>query len=179
MAAGVADLFQRRDRPPRVDLAGLGVLAAFIALLIVRIILKHVHNQPFGERVHDRCAHAVQAAGIGVVLVVELAAGVQLRVDHLDRGYAQLRVDVHRYAAAVVGHRAGAVPAQRDGDLVGIAVGGLVYGVVDDLPDQMMKAARAGRADVHSGAHTHRVQSLEHLYVAGLIFFSVCHVFLH
>ena len=179
MAAGVADLLQRRDRPARVDLARPGILAALIALLIVRVILENVHDQPFGERVYDRRAHAVQAAGIGVVLVVELAARVQLRVDHLDRRYAQLRVNVHGDAAAVVGHGAGAVPAQRDGDLVGIAVGGLVDGVVDDLPDQMVQAARAGRADVHAGAHTHRVQSLEHLYVAGLIFLSVCHVFLH
>src|SRR5690606_39444143 len=50
-------------------------------------------------------ADAVQAAGHLVGVLVELAAGVQHRERQLDSGQSLGRMDVHRDAAAVVGHR--------------------------------------------------------------------------
>ena len=46
-----------------------------------------------------------------------------------------------------------------------VAVAGerLVDGVVDDLVDEVVQTARAGRADVHAGALANRFESLEHL----------------
>ena len=55
-------------------------------------------------------------------------------------GYWWMRLD--RDAAAVVGHPAAAVGQQGDVDLGGVARHGLVDGVVDDLPDQVVQARR-------------------------------------
>ena len=63
----------------------------------------------FGERVHHRNAHPVQATGEAVGLVVELAAGVQAREDQFHATDLLLRVHVHRHAAAVVSHLDGPV----------------------------------------------------------------------
>ena len=171
--AGVAHLLQRGHGVAGDDLAGLAVHDGLKANEIVAVILVHVHGHPLRQGVDHGRAHAMQAAGIGVVLVGELAAGVQLGVDDLHGGNAKLGVDVHRHAAPVVAHLAGAVLFQRHGDLGGVAVGGLVDGVVHDLPNHVMQAARTRGADVHAGAHAHRFQTLQHLYVLRRI--CLCH----
>ena len=160
-AAGVADLRKRGHRTAGDHLARLFVLDGLEALLIVAVIAVHVHHHPLGQRVHHRSAHAVQSSGVGVVLVGKLAACVELGVDDLHSGHAQLGMDVHRDAAPVVRHLAGAVLLQRHADFRGIAVGGLVDRIVHDLPDQVVQAAGARGADVHARAHAHRVQALQ------------------
>ena len=52
---------------------------------------------------------------------------------------------------------------------VGVAGQRLVDGVVDDLPDQVVQAALAGRADVHAGALADRLEALEHRDRAGVV----------
>ena len=174
---GVSDLRKRGHGMAGDDLARLRVGNRFKALLIVRVILIHVHDQPFGKRVHDRRAHAVQAAGIRVVFVVEFAARVQLRINDLDGRNAQLRVNVRGNAAAVVGHLAGAVPFQRHRNFGRIAVRGLVDRIVDDFPDHVVQSAAAGGTNIHARAHAHRVQPLQNLYINGGI--RLCHITLH
>ena len=51
----------------------------------------------------------MQAAGIVVVVVVELAAGMQPGERQLDTGQFVLGVDVHRQAPPVVNHLDGAI----------------------------------------------------------------------
>jgi hypothetical protein len=58
------------------------------------------------QRVDDRDADAVQAAGDLVGILVEFSAGMQLGHDDLGRRDAFALVDVGRNAAAVVAHRA-------------------------------------------------------------------------
>ena len=108
-----------------------------------------------------RDADAVQTAGDGVGLAVELAARVQRGHDHLDGGPLLDRVHVDRDAAAVVGDRDAAVGQQGDLDRGGVAGHRLVDGVVDDLPDQVVQAALAGGADVHAGPLADRLEPLE------------------
>ena len=61
----------------------------------------------------------------------------------------------------------------------GVAVAGqrLVDRVVDDLPDQVVQAALAGRTDVHTGPLADRLEALEHLDRLGTVFLLVlrCH----
>ncbi len=73
--------------------------------------------EPGRQRVDDRDADAVQAAGDLVGVLVEFSAGVQLGHDDFGGRHAFVLVDVGRDAAAVVEHRAGAVGIERDGDL--------------------------------------------------------------
>ena len=117
----------------------------------------HLHLQPFGEGVGDGSAHAVQAARKGIVVLVELAARVQLGEHDLHARNARLGVDVGGDAAAVVLDRGAAVFVQFDLDAGGEAVGGLVDGVIDDLPQDMMQPLGPGGADVHARAQAHRV----------------------
>ena len=76
-------------------------LAALVALLVDLLVAPDLEVEPFGQRVHDRDADAVQTAGNLVAVVVELAAGVQHR-QHDFGGRLAALVHVDRDAAAVV-----------------------------------------------------------------------------
>ncbi len=105
---------------------------------------QHLHVQSRGQRVDDRDADAVQAAGDRVGLAVELAPGVQGGEHHLDRGPLLHRVVVHRDAAAVVGHPDPAVGEQGDLDPVAVTGQRLIDGVVHHLLDQVVQTALTG-----------------------------------
>ena len=59
---------------------------------------------PVGQRVDDGYAHAVQAAGNFVAVVVEFAACVQYGHDDFGGGASFFRVDAGGHTAPVVGH---------------------------------------------------------------------------
>ena len=126
-------------------------------------------DQPVGERVDDGCADAVQAAGDLVAVAAELAAGVQLGEDHLERGDAGARDLVDGDAAAAVDDRDRVVRVDRHRDRVVVARERLVDRVVDDLVDQVVEAADAGRADVHARPQPDRLEAFEHGDVLGRV----------
>jgi hypothetical protein len=120
----------------------------------------HLHR--LRQRVDHRRAHAVQAAGDLVGILVEFAAGMQAGQHHLGGRDAFLDVQVRRDAAPVVAHGDAAVAVQRQGDAVGETGLRLVHGVVDDLEGHVMQArAVVGVADIHAGAFAHRFQPFE------------------
>ena len=134
----------------------------------------HLDLQPFGQRVDRRDADAVQAAGDLVGAAAELAAGVQLGHDGLERRLAGLLVDVDRDAAAPVLHGDAAVLADGDSDPVAVAGHGLVDGVVHHFVDHVVQRLDVGAADVHTGAAAHGLQPFEHLdIVCGIVIRTV------
>ena len=128
-----------------------------------------VDVHPGGQRVDDRQADAVQAAGGDVGAAAELAAGVQLGGDHLDAGQPGLGLLVGRDAAAVVVDLDRVVGVQRHLDAVRGAGQRLVHAVVDDLPQAVHQAAGVGRADVHAGPLADRLEALEDQEVCGVV----------
>ena len=78
-----------------------------------------------------------------------------------------VRVAVDRDAAAVVDDLEAAVGVDRHVDPGGQVGHRLVDAVVDDLPDELVEAARIGRADVHARALADRLEALEDLDVGG------------
>ena len=118
-------------------------------------------REPLGERVHDRDADAVQAAGDLVALAAELAAGVQLRQDDRDGGQSLIRHHVDRDARAVVPDGDRVVRVEGHLDEVRPAGEGLVDRVVDHLEDEVMEASRARRADVHARPQPDRLEALQ------------------
>ena len=126
--------------------------------------------QRLAERIDDRQADAVQAAGHLVAAVVaELAAGVQDGEHHLD-GRAALLLHVgDGDAAPVVDDGDGAVGVDRDVDARAVAGQRLVDRVVDDLVDEVVQAAQARRADVHARALAHGLEALEDGDVLGVV----------
>ena len=167
--AGIAQLLQPAHGLSAVPFLFLFVPQGLKAHLVMRPVAEAVDRHPLGQRVHHRRAHAVQATGIGVVLVAEFAARVQAGIDQFDAADMQLRVLVHRHAAAVVPYRGAAVLMQGDDQLGSEAAQGLVNAVVHDLPQQVMQPARARGADVHARTHAHRVQPLQHLELSGVV----------
>ena len=88
---------------------------------------------PVGQCVDDGYAHAVQAAGDFVAVVVEFAACVQDGHDDFGGRAAFFRVDAGRHAAAVVGHADGIVGMDGYGDFVAMSGERFVNGVVEHL----------------------------------------------
>ncbi len=160
----LADLAQARSRPE----SGVRPVAAVFArhapaeagrpLVALPV---HVHIEPVRQCVDDGCPDAVQSARSGVRAAAELAAGMQSGHDELDAVQAGLRLDVDRDAAAVVVDLGRVIGMQGDFDLGARTVQGLIDRVVDDLPQAMLHAPAIGRADIHAGPLTHRVETLE------------------
>ena len=167
------DALKPRHRAAGGDLLFLRIVIALKAHAVFAPAGADLDHQPSRQRIDHRRAHAVQTAGIAVILVVEFAARMQLGKDHLHTGDAQLRMHVHRHAASVVLDGGAAVLVQLHAHAPGKAVGHLVDRVIDDLPKQVMQAAEAGRADVHARTHPDRVKPFKHLEHAGGI--SLCH----
>ena len=118
--------------------------------------------QPDRQRIGHRNADAVQAAretvGVAGFLLVELAAGVQLAEDQLDRRPAFFRVDFDRDAAAVVADFDDAIGPDQHADFLGVTSQRFVGGVVDDFLNDV---GRAGRPGVHARAFLDRFEVLE------------------
>ena len=137
------------------------------------------------QRVDDRDADAVEAAGdLVAAAVAELAAGVENGQHDLDGRLALLLHHRDGDAAAVVDDRDRVVGVDRDVDLVAVAGQRLVDRVVDDLVDQVVQPARAGRSDVHARPLADGLEPFQDrdvLCVVGALLLSVtgvgvCHV---
>src|ERR687889_1760699 len=136
---------------------------ALVALAPHVSLAPDLQLQPLGERVHHGGAHAVQSAGDLVAFPAELPAGVQRRHDDLGGRLAVLRHLAYRHATTVVGDRDGVVLVDGYEYLCTIPGQRLVYGVVDDLPDEVVKPPRSRRSDVHTGAPLDGLEALEDL----------------
>ena len=159
----IADDLERR--------LGIAVTEAHEMLLAVAPDRK---IKPFGKRVDDADADAVQAAGnlVGIVVgcVLELTPRVELGHDDLGRRDAFLAVDACRDAAAVIFDRDRPVGVQLDDDPVAVARQRLVDRIVGNLEHHMVEArAVIGVADVHAGALAHCVEALENLDALGVV----------
>ena len=107
----------------------------------------------------------MQAAGVVVVLMVKLAAGVQFGKNDLKPRDVELWVRVSRHAPAIVPNAGRAILMQGYLHLISKIIGRLINGVVNDFPQQMMQAAGPGGTNVHARTVPDRVQFLEHLNI--------------
>ena len=117
----------------------------------------------------------MQAARDLVGRVIELTAGVQDRHNDLERRNLFDGMLVDGDASPVVDDRDGVVGVDRHLNLGAETGHGLVNGVVNDLPHQVMQAAGARRADVHARALTNGLETFENLNLAAIVIVFVCH----
>ena len=142
-------------------------LAALEGHAVEPLAARDLDLHAFGQRVGDRHADAMQAAGSLIDLGVEFAAGVQRAHDHFERRLVlEFRVRIDRNAAAVVGDGDKAVRRHLDLDPVGMAGERLVHGIVDHLGEQVMQRLLVGAADIHAGAAADRLEPLQNLDMA-------------
>ena len=133
-------------------------------------VFVHPHPQPLGQRVDNRRAYAVEAAGDLVAAAAEFAAGVEHGVHHFQGRPSGLGLDVHGDTPAVVGDGDGIAGIDGDGDVLAVAGQSLVDGVVHDLIDQVVQARGGGRADIHTRPLAHRLQTLQNLNLRAAVF---------
>src|SRR4051794_17479892 len=166
---GLEDLGVGREGDRRAGGLGLFALLQLAGRRPARVLLRpemavaaDLDAEVLAERVDHRDADAVQAArDLVAAAVAELAAGVQDGEHDLDGRALLLLVHRHRDAAAVVDDRDRVVRVDDDVDPIAVAGEGLVDRVVDDLPDEVVKAADPRRADVHARTLAHRLEALE------------------
>ena len=138
-----------------------------VSLVVDLAVAPDRELEPFRQGVDNGDADAVQATGDLVRVLVEFAARMQHRHDHLGGGPLFLGDDVGRDAAAVVADGDGAVVVDDHLDLVAVAGQGLVNRVVHGLEHHVVQAGAVVRVpDIHAGALAHGVQPLEDLDAA-------------
>ncbi|KAF5040170.1 hypothetical protein DSECCO2_536290 [anaerobic digester metagenome] len=111
----------------------------------------------------------MQSPGDLVALAVELAAGVKNGQHHLHRRSLIFRHQPGGDPAPIIGHGDAAILVDRYVDVGAVAAHHLVYGVVHDLVDQMMKASGVGAAYVHAWPLANGLQAFQHLYAVGVV----------
>ena len=124
-------------------------------------IAAHFRPKPLRQRIDDRDADAVQAAGHLVSVTAELAAGVELRQHDRQCRLSLLRHDVDRDPRSLVSDGHGVIGMEDHLEVVVAACEGFVDGVVDDLVNEVMQSPRARRADVHARAQADRLEAFE------------------
>jgi hypothetical protein len=168
VAGGLEDVRVGPEANRRAGLLGLLTLfesarhRTIVGLKPLVPVRADVGLKPGGQRVDHRHTHTVQTTGHLVGALFELSAGMQdghHDVDGRDAG----GVHGDRNATTVVGDLDAAVLEDPHIDLGREAGHRLVDGVVDDLPDQVMKTAFARRADVHARPLADRFEPLEDL----------------
>ena len=162
---------RRAGAARRLQLAeGGDRLAAAEGLLPEEAVAPGGGDEFLRQRVHDARADSVQPPRRAIGSVLELPAGVQRGEDDLESARAARRVPVDGHPAAVVGDGdGGAARVQRHLHVRGMAVHRFVDGVVENLPDEVMKARRADAPDVHPGPLAHRLEALENRDVPGRV----------
>ena len=123
-----------------------------------------------GESVDAGYAHAVETATDLVAAFVELASGMENRHDDLQSRTFFLFVHSAGNTSSGVGHGNGIVGVDCDGDVLAEASHGFVYGVVDDLGNQVMQAFDADVADIHCRTFAYGLQAFEDLNAIGAVF---------
>src|SRR5690606_7578251 len=95
--------------------------------------LEHIRKS-----IDDRDADTMQTAGRLVGVAVELAAGMQLGHDDLERRFSRyLRVVLDRYTATIVGNAEKAFRIEMDLDEIGVTGDSLIHRIVDHFGEQV------------------------------------------
>ena len=110
----------------------------------------------------------------------EFSSRMEHGENHGDGGHIVFFVDSGGNSAAVVGDPDDVAGENVHLDVCAVSGKSLIYGVVDDFVNKVMKSALAGRADIHTGALSDGLKTLQHLNLFGvvlLIYLDARHLF--
>ena len=155
------------------DLALLKVQGVLVAVTPNRNV--HVFGGVLG-RAGAQAVGTEREVVVAALVVVVLAAGVELAKDELPVKALLGRVPVERAAAAVVLYLNGAIAKGGKGDELAVALARLVNGVGQDLEGGMRAAVEPVRAKDDGGAQAYPFLVLE---LADAVVTIVCGVFCH
>ncbi len=140
-----------------------------IALFEDLTVLPDFEFEPFGERIHDRDADAVQTARNGIGALLEFAAGMEDGQRHFSCGFLLRGVHAGWDTPAVVDDGDTPVDVDRHLDRLTEPRHVFVDAVVDDFVDKVMQAVDSGAPDIHGRAFPHGIETFEDLNLIGVV----------
>ena len=111
----------------------------------------------------------METAGIFVSALAELAAGVKIGEHQLDGRHLELRVHIDRNPAPVVTDGNRAIDVHGDVDLAAITGEVFVDRVIQHLENTMVQTAFIRVADIHAGAFSDGLETLELVDLGGVV----------
>ena len=157
--------------PPDLEVArGYALL---VTLVVDLSVPAHLHDEPFGQGVDHRHAHAVQAPRYLVGLVIEFPAGVEHGHDDFHGRPVLGGVRLDRYAAAVVDHGDPSVFLDVHLDRIAESLEMLIDGVLHHFFHEMVQAGGAGAPDVHGGPLANAFESLQDLDILRIVLIGI------
>ena len=128
---------------------------------------------PLGYSVDGRDAYAVKTAAHLVGAVVEFSPGVQFGHDDLGGRNPKLVVLVNGDAATVISYRQRMIGMKDDFHGVVVPCQVLINGIVDHLPDAMVKGRAVVRiTQVHPGSFSNSFKAFQHLNTTSVVIFT-------
>ena len=171
---------------PCLHLLFAGIVLGMETHFIDALIAAYFYRQPFGKRVGNGRAYAVQTARIFVIPLSEFTACMQFREYELYARNLFLGVNIGGDPSPVVLYGGASVRVQRHFNSICIAVCRFVDRVVHDFPKNVVQPFDPRRADIHTRTHTNSLETFQDLKVAGGVFlcflrrfFQFCHFVLN
>ena len=130
----------------------------------------HLDFQPLGKRIDYGSTNTVQSSGDLVSPASEFAAGMQDGKYDFQGRDPCLFLDIHRNTAAIVNNCHGIIRIHGHCDHAAETGQCLIYRVVHNLVDQMMKSSGRSGTDIHTGSSSHTFQALKDLDLIRIVF---------
>ena len=124
----------------------------------------YFYLKPIGQRIYYRRADAVKSSRNLISAAAKLTARMKNGKYDANRRNSFLRVNTYRYSSAVIGNTDYTVVKNFNQYFVAISRQCLVNSVIHKFIDKMVETALTCRADIHSGAFSYSLQSLQYLY---------------
>jgi len=156
------------------DLAPLKVEAVLLPLAVHRDV--HIAGGVLGGT-GTQAVQAQRELVVLAVLVVVLAAGVQLAEHQLPVVAALFFVPVHRAAPAHILHLHGMIQKAGDGDELAVTAAGLVDGIGQDLKYRVLTALQSVRAKNNTGPLPDPIRALEAGDTLVIVYVFLRHIF--
>jgi hypothetical protein len=122
-----------------------------------------VNLAPTGKCVHYRNTYAMKAAGYLIGVLVELTSCMETRHNELKGADIFRRMHAHGDTSPVVFNANDIVFFQYHYDIGTEPLKRLVYGVIYDFINKVMKPIETGGPNIHAWAFAYRFQALEDL----------------
>ncbi len=104
----------------------------------------------------------MQTTGELIIFVGKFSARVKRAENHFNTGFALLRMDIHRHAAAIISDGNGLIFVEDNFNGFGVAGECFVHTVVDDFLSKVIRARGFG---VHARAFFYRVEPREYFNI--------------
>ena len=104
----------------------------------------------------------MQATRCLITAIPELTTGVEFGHNHFNTRFTGLLVYIDRDPSPIVADCNGAISMKCYVYLCAVAREHFIYGVINNLLKQVMKASESRITDIHSWATTYSLEALQH-----------------